>query len=271
MFIHGGPGLNSNPERKGLSNIFLKNKISCIFWDEPSALRQPKPFFGNELAYSNCLKSIHSTVQLYKPKILIGGSFGSQTCLDYIKNYKHDVDLKLIFISPTFDIFKTILNMILISEKDFYELDTNKFFKIQELKSKIKSFWDENMKQALMLAWENPKLASYYFVDTEKLKNWFESISEPKYLVDSISQDAVFSEFKSWIKKDAKTKKFKLERNVTLLVGDKDPVWNNKENIESLQDNFKTFETVVFKNTAHFPHLEKPELFVKLINKLLLN
>lgn len=262
LFIHGGPGLNSNPERMVLPRALSIKGVSYQFWDEPSLLRPQGPPFKADGAYKNWLDAIHRAVEEYQPRILVGGSFGGRACVDYLKLHSPKLDFKLLFVSPTLDMQRLLLQMMKISAADFSKTDDEKSKRLKALIGASHSFWDTSMQDGITLAWENPSLAPHYFFNKEVLAEWVNAYSDPTYRIDLEAQDTVF--------RDYKTRKFpnlgkQSKRPVMVLYGDYDPVFDLNETQAILGEEFDQVEFRQFQSAGHFPHLEHPKKFTDLI------
>lgn len=265
VFIHGGPGLNSNPERVILTQPLIDANISYYFWDEPSRLRSDGHAFKTEMAYTNALNSIAETIRLHRPKVLVAGSFGAQLCLDFLASFKPKEDLKILFVSPVFDLYKAHRRVVSLALECFETTEPEKFLRLKKFENEIRSVWDTPMKSALALAWEAPKLPTLYFCDQSLVGQWYGSMSDEKYGIDPVSQEAVLSEFE----KRSVGRPQVMNNKVTCLVGDSDP-FIDQDSIQAIIETcFRSTENIIFKHSGHFPHLESRDHFVKLLQKIL--
>lgn len=262
IFIHGGPGLNSNPEQMALSEFLKQNQIEAFFWNEPSNLRPNGEKFIVENAYKNILKSIHASVLKYQPKILVGLSFGAQACIDYLLSYDYDPELEVLFISPCLDLFEANCKIMRLSQEDFQLSAPEKAKRIESYLKKTQELWDADMKNGHSLAWENPKLAQKYFIDQKVLEHWAQAMSSPGYQPDAASADAVIKDFKEF-----QTPHKKIKKQAHLLLGSQDPIWHPKKNMQKLESVFENVKTIELK-AGHFPHLEHQEEFKNLIKQI---
>lgn len=260
LFIHGGPGLNSNPEREILSQLLDDRKLSYYFWDEPSELRASKVIFDEKKAFTNCLHSLHQAISEHKPKTIAASSFGGLLVLNYLSQFPIE-DTNILFIGPTFDLDSAFKKMMTISENDFAKNEPGKASKLSELRKGIKELWDDSTQKGLALAWENPLLLSHYFENSEIMMKWAQSLSDPQFAQDPKSQNAILMELKCL----PEIKEFDFKGHVKLFNGHKDPVVDPIATRQVLTRYFSSFEEEVVSDAGHFPHLENPEAFIQAI------
>lgn len=266
LFIHGGPGLNSNPERLILSGILQDQNVSAVFWDEPSLQRPQETLFQEESAYRNWLKSLQQAVEKYSPKVLVCESFGALACMDYMKIYRPTLDFKLLMISPTLDLKRLFLRMMELSEQDFAKTDVEKAAFLRKARTLCEEFWDQHMQEGLSLAWQNPNLANHYFVNKSILSSWASAYAEPPYNIDFSSQQAVLKDAQGFVPPPLESK---WKKPVVVLTGEQDPVFNHGETHSILDAHFSSVEYKECPRTGHFPHLENPDFFMKLVEGLI--
>lgn len=264
LFVHGGPGLNSNPERKILSPFLNFEKISYHFWDEPSELRTSNFPYREDCALSNCLNSLNECILKCRPKVIAASSFGAQMLLHYLNRFKTD-DLQILFVGPTFNVDNTFKKMMMISEKDFMESDPQKSAELTQMRMNIQKLWDVQTQNALNLTWQNPKLLSHYFVNAEVMSAWIESLSQPEYASDPKSQNAILEELKQL----PSPKTIQFNGSVNLFLGSQDPVFDAQDTFKTLKDFFPSYKEETVADAGHFPHLEKPQVFIKTIKSMI--
>lgn len=101
LYFHGGPGLNSNPEKNLLLSRFKKRGFDPKFYNEPSLLRPNGPPFKEDKAFQNYLDCAEEfLLQHYNktPLILIGHSFGAHPVCHLIKRHPEKI-ASVVFIS----------------------------------------------------------------------------------------------------------------------------------------------------------------------------
>ncbi len=254
LFIHGGPGLNSEPEKRLLSSHLKEFKTH--FWNEPSELRGQKISTN---AYQDWLNSIKKMQP--ENSILIANSFGSLGALHLIEQ---EIKLKkIVFLSPTIQLHQVFLKMIELAIFDFQKRNDDKANEIQKLKNTISSFYDSSMQKALDLTFQDPDLFPHYWQNYKILGEWGAILGEQEFQFDFQSQKAVLNNLKD---KFTELPSLKSNARVTVIYGENDPVWLDS-NISLFQSMFKDIKFHKFEDCGHFPHLENKELFIKVIEQ----
>lgn len=262
LFIHGGPGLNSQPLQYMVRSYGLFDKINAnvIFYDQrscgASSIIKNVSHKDNIEDLKNLVLYLEETQNILISSI-IGHSYGakllSDTLLrDYIKK-----DIKIIYLSTSTNILEPRFNNMMF---DLFTLKTKSVEKYKELFSKIEddNLWELtskidipfDIKERSMLYWSNLDM----FDKISQYNNPFK-----------MNQDVFIS-----IRKEIYDKKASYDININienpkiLIVGFHDYIMNG---YKTFLDNKSI--AYLFMKSAHFPHIEENEKFCEIINKFI--
>src|SRR4051794_19835134 len=121
LYFHGGPGLNSNPEKHLIGPDLARAGFDVVYWNEPSTFRPGGAPFQPSGAYENYL---HQAELFFLeqsgecPVLLIGHSFGAHAVAHLGERYPEKT-AGLIYISPDLSIQDADLNMFRFIQQDF--------------------------------------------------------------------------------------------------------------------------------------------------------
>jgi pimeloyl-ACP methyl ester carboxylesterase len=270
LFAHGGPGLNCEPERRGLALLLASRGLDCTYWDEPSALRpalSDVPFRDTN-AYRNWLQSLDVEITRCAPKVLVGISFGALGVMDYLKMRTSLVPSlrHVVMIAPTLNLNRVFQKMMQLSEGDFAKSQPDLAVRLRALRGETRAFWDAPMREALALVWQNPQLLTHYSNDTEILRRWGEAFARPGYEIDFASQNAVLADMAKAPPPSLTDGSLPLP--LAVLYGTMDPVFDLQDVKEIVRTNFTDCRFEKWEGVGHFPHLERPEEFVRFLEQI---
>jgi pimeloyl-ACP methyl ester carboxylesterase len=259
LFLHGGPGLNSEAERRILAPILSAQGFDFTFWNEPSHNRPEGHAFQKDRAFSGWLESIEAVLREQGPfELLVGSSFGALAALHLLARGRISF-ARFVMLSPTLDLLATFHKMMDLAVRDFSGTEPSKAAALLELQKRSRSFFDGPTRQAMELVYQDPLLLGHYWVDHEILPRWASVLSEPRFGLDRESQNAVLAEMAS----TPETHPLNSLRGIhaMLMVGARDPVRDDERNLGIARPFLGSIERHVFAKSGHFPHLEEPEAF----------
>lgn len=240
IFIHGGPGLNSNPESQLLVKDFTSRDHEILFWNEPSCQRDKN--FTTVNAYSRWLESLSSYIQDHSKDekvALIAHSFGAFAVNDLLPSLGERI-AELCLVAPLSDALRLDENIMSLARKSDSKLDV--------------AFTQERF-DALMGALSDPKvLPSYWYNkgEAELYNQCFNGQFAPDFssfeaVRKSVPHNTIRHTFKS---------------KVTAIYGDKDPVVKLSQDRELLMRLYPQCRTHLSQNSAHYPHIEEKNEFL---------
>lgn len=256
LFLHGGPGLNSNPEKHLIRDRFHNAGLDIFFWNEPSSQRSPKPVsynFTNWLASAgNCLQD---AARGGKKVHLLAHSYGAQAAIGLSQKYPCMIE-RIIFITPAFIIHDVDMKVFAFCKTDYSDSDPEKAGLLEEIMRKAGEGFDDAKASGWLLALGNSCLATHYFNNHEAMQKYFGYLmGEYQIDVESLME----------VRKSA----YRLpvsERSdipaVLFFCADDEIIDMDlqKKSCESYFSNI--IKTVVFKRSKHFPHLDEPDRFL---------
>lgn len=263
LFIHGGPGLNSECERRVLDPLLRGAGIECTFWNAPSNLRPDGDAFWADAAFAGWLDSLERALSAEKAPVgLIGSSFGALTALHLLQRRPQDVG-ELVLSAPAIDLFGALTGMMRYAAQDFAKSAPEKAAKMNEFLDSTRSILDPAMQQGLALAGEDPTLFANYWANGEKLAAWDAVLAEPCFGFDAEMHGAVLVDYASG--------RYSLEgalpdRPVKVVYGEKDAAVDSAATTSWLRARFSTVKDWKFDQSSHFPHVEEPGKFLEVLS-----
>ncbi|HLE12420.1 MAG: hypothetical protein A2504_01420 [Bdellovibrionales bacterium RIFOXYD12_FULL_39_22] len=251
VYLHGGPGRNSNAEEQ-----LLKNKISSalnldqsniFFWHEPSVNRGYK--HSSLSPYEAWFDSAKNSIT-HKNTILIAHSFAAIAALSLCQELSSSIK-KLILIAPAIDIFhvdKMIFSLVAnIKNSDFLKNARSDFF---------------NLDAFLQVA-DYPHLERHYWANKLAMEQyWSINSSSPQWQFDVTSFIGV-----------RQTLNVQLPSNINTptmaIYGAHDEVVNFHHQNNLIKKIASNYKSVIFANSAHFPSLEESDHFIHTLQNFL--
>ena len=93
LFLHGGPGLNSEAERQILGPLLKSYELEISFFDEPSLLRPQGPIFDQQGASRGLIASAAEALHRLPGKVtLIGVSFGARVAEHLVAEFPEKLE-----------------------------------------------------------------------------------------------------------------------------------------------------------------------------------
>jgi pimeloyl-ACP methyl ester carboxylesterase len=263
LFVPGGPGQSSEPDRRALQPHLERAGIRSVFWNEPSPLRPDGTPFRAEGAYAALLEDLAGTLRgLPAPVALVGTSFGAYS----VSRLLADDELRgrvgdVVLIGPVFDQAGCLRRIMELSRADFAATAPDKARRLARLLGSTRELFDEPMQQGLALAFENPGLPQHYFADDEALAAWAAVLAEPAWGTDPVSQAAVLADLRD--APPLPDGAFDLPCRV--VFGDRDPVSSPGLVRERLDADYPGWSCRVVREAGHWPHLEKPAELARVV------
>jgi pimeloyl-ACP methyl ester carboxylesterase len=261
LYFHGGPGLNSNPEKHLLKPLYNRNNIDLKFFEEPSLKRPAGPIFKSENAYENYL--VHAEKFLMEhfngeQLDLVCHSFGSHICRHL--GFKHSDKIRQIFfINSALDLPGTDKNVFNFVSNDYK--NHNEFENAEKLKNyalKIGTTFDEFSIKGWLLVSENPRFMHYYWTDKSMMRDFVQYFSPPQYEIDP---EAFILTRQSWFEPEVSETAIK----VHTIFGLNDIVVNKDKEIEILKNNYSNVTVIFIEDCGHYPHIEKSDSVLRII------
>jgi len=265
LFLHGGPGLNSSPEKKLLTPGFSKRELHVHYWNEPSLLRPHEGPYLKDHPYTGWIRSAEKMLLAIAeetgPVHMIGHSFAVNPIMDLLSKHSNLVS-KISLIAPGFDLHTCHRNIVQIAIKDYEEDTSIVADELRKLLTQTRYMFDPPMTEALKLALQDPKLLKHYWSRPEQMIASLETMQSSEMQPDFPAFFEVLTEMSVRIRAGIHYPK-NLKIPVQVAFGSADPVVLRNAEEPTVLDIFPTAEIKIFENCSHYLHLDEPEKFIE--------
>lgn len=245
LFIHGGPGLNSNPERNLFKNSFSEGD-KIYFWDEPK-----------NATYEISCEDLAKTILSFSEELtVIAHSFGAFILNEVLPLIEHKL-CKIILLSPVSslpDLDRKLIQSVADSSENL-KIFLNSF-------DESVSF-SETRYNHLLIAAGSPDLAPQYWHKKHLMSGYFQYMQGDQYQFD-------LGNFKS-IRETCAEIKIHNETEVPteIIYGLHDP-FINYEDKNFIGQFYRNSTIHLFTESAHYAHIEEMDKFLGtvVLNKL---
>lgn len=249
LFIHGGPGLNSQAEEKMIESKFRSQGLRISFWNEPSEMRDGVKEISFDIAIESLVKEFQ---KFQNPPVLIAHSFGAQYALGLI-NKLGLKNQKVIYICPDLEPLNTDLNIIKLAKNYFEREDKDKFHQLEQLTQTFTNSFDEIRIQALGIVGTYQDLFFNYWVDKDVMSTYYSFHTEEySFNINSYLTIRATSPLELIENFD--------RENSLVLYSIHDPIINLNRN----------FEFTLIKDSGHYPHIEVTDQIIGITKNFLL-
>lgn len=259
IFIHGGPGFNSNPEVNLIAPMFEKAGHKFIVWNEPSALRVGEEFVAAS-AYQNALKSaekfIEKQYEISGSVNIIAHSFGSHIARHLMLEKPHLID-RVIMVSPSLNQHNCDLNIFKIALNDLKGTNLAQAQILEKLIPNVVEEFNENKLNAYVVASSVPTLFVNYWANTQDMGEFFQYYSG-QYAFDINSFIAVRSTMPV-------VKMVDINVPTLFVFGENDPVINYKDALDSVVPYFVNNQVTIIPGARHYSYITQKDKFFKLV------
>jgi pimeloyl-ACP methyl ester carboxylesterase len=257
IFVHGGPGLNSKPERELLAPNLKEQGFDILFWDEPQD-------FHSKNTYNEIVLDLVNKINQHKQDVcLIGHSFGARIVIDALKSNRITSKIKsTLFLSPALDMCSGDDKIINYGLSKLETLNPEVASTIKKhIPNLINDQFDDLKGETLLLAFQ-----SGYFVenfinpsDFEKYFSYFQN--EFSFRVE----DHVAIRKVAGYLKDGNND-FKQIKNTT-IVGTNDPIFNDEAQLSMTLSYFPNATIQKWDTVSHYPHMDATAKFLELLKE----
>lgn len=269
FFIHGGPGLNSAPEKEQLLPHFLSRGYSNVFfWNEPSALRNSipeeilqQPEYSTKTIdyYYSQLRKEFSQFAKDRPVTVFALSFGAlgamRLCEDFNQSIHH-----LYLISPA-TLLKATLRKIATTSLNLNHPNADVLQAALHRDENQVDLINNDFEIALQNAFQNPPLLTKYFYNPLRFQQTLQSWSQPQYAPDFMNLFSILKSLSRVTVEAFLPKNFSVP--TTLILGKEDPFTLGDLEFQNIKSRNKMPTHLVwFDEASHYAHLDQPELFL---------
>ena len=260
LFIHGGPGFNSNPEKHLLTELFSQNGDELLLWNEPSPQRSSGT---NHVEFKDLCESLEKTItEVSKdgPVIVLAHSFGALV-LNQILPAIGERIAAIVLISPATDLFSADLKILEVSKKDLHGSAEAEVLAESIRTLKPGANFSPLRQNALMTAAGNANLTSHYWFKKTAMPSYYEYFNGPQY---QFNLDSFFSIRNSCA---SDTIKQTTETPTAVIYGRHDFVVLPDE-FDGLKKFYPNSSINIFEESGHYAHIEEPDKFLRLCKSL---
>jgi pimeloyl-ACP methyl ester carboxylesterase len=261
VFLHGGPGLNSNPEAHILASYLSSLKHEAFFWNEPSDLRPDGEHYNNETAFGRAVESAEKFVtKICQDKVyrkskceltLMAHSFAVHYAVRLAQKFKKQI-VEIILISPGLNINDADKNILKLAMNDLEKMGHSDVSnQIASLLPLLKEEFDQNKMQAFILGSQDGALFVNYWSDLNLMQAYF-SYVVGEYAFDAKGMFAV----RATLPKIEEAPSEKISIPTSVYFGELDPVTPAQEQIPALKKYFSNLAIHILTEAKHYPHIE---------------
>lgn len=257
LFVHGGPGFNSNPEKNLWSEKFNQNGHEIFFWNEPSANRPSNIEFSVDNAFENQKESLLKFIkeQISGDFIIIAHSYGAFLTHSILNEISQKV-IKIIYIAPVLNLKELDENFMTISALDYEKNgDIQSATLIKDLVKTLPESFNEERFASILEAFKNPSVFNYYWSNSDAQMDYNKYFAQEGHEFDLVSYKAV----RESIKNEKISNNY--EFPIVAIFGAYDPISIIKNELKNLYTCYSKVESQVYSNSSHYPHIEESERF----------
>jgi pimeloyl-ACP methyl ester carboxylesterase len=255
IYLHGGPGLNSYPEKKLLSPYFEKHNKNLTLWNEPRN-------FKTTDYYREIKQSVYELINAKSNRIhILAHSFGAYIILDLLSEISNKLD-SVTFLSPAVDLVSADDRIIKLGHDIHKKSNPEMAKRMEILMPKLTREYDKDKLDCLLLAFE-----SGYFIQNFSSQQSFEKYFS--YLTGEYEfrlED--FLKIKPSIT-PLNSNPSKVDIECYAFFGDDDPIFKKRTEMPILEQFFKKVNAIELAQGAHYPHIDaQEEIFKFLFEKI---
>lgn len=261
LFFHGGPGLNSNPERHMLRSLYEQHGIILCTWDEPSGLRGTANTSGGQTRFEQLLKSAEDFLLMHfeSDSIAVAGhSMGCQIVAWLMQ--RHNDKIKTVFmIGPCFHLYnadRRVFNFIAGDLKKEHNLAAHE--KMQSIINNISGRFDDNAAAGWQLALSNAHLFDFYWSNNQLQQTYLSYFTAPQFSVDT---ESFFEVRKSYYAPELTQRGEK----TVIIHASSDNVMSIDEDISLIKNKFPANKVYALEGRTHFIHIEEARSVLDII------
>lgn len=262
VYLNGGPGLNSEPERHLLAPYIEKLNHEAFFWDEPSELRPGNDTYSQDKAFDQAQESAEKFINEICHKknerglkcelTLMAHSFSVHHAIRLAEKFSNIIK-ELILISPALNIKDADNNIFKIAVKGL--ADEGYAEASAELAAMIPSMeeaFDQKKIQAFMLASQYATLFVNYWGNMNLMHQYF-SFMQGEYSFDAKGMFAV----RASMPKVNEYPVGPISIPTQVYFGELDPISLPEQQITALRKYFTTLDVHIMAGAKHYSHLER--------------
>lgn len=266
VFVHGGPGLTTVPERRWFGSDLDAAGIPSVFWNEPSRTRPEGPPFQTERAFSRAVETLAKVVEDLEDIVWVAHSCGIHYVLA-LPEHQLAKTRHAVLVAPSFALREGIRQIAVLAATDFREHEPEKAARLEQLLSVSTALFDDAMADAAQLALSDATLLTHYWQDPAAMARFMSMWQEPGAALDPECFFAVLRDLSpSW--HDDLSHLSRVNAPAIVVFGDRDPIVDSALAMTFASDIFSTAESRTMPHAGHFPHLEHQEPFLEILREV---
>ncbi len=261
LHIHGGPGLNANPERHLLLPRFEARGLELALFEEPSAQRPDGPAVDPADAFAAYMQAARDFLRSQAgagPVVVVGHSFGAIAAV-LLSAEMPGLVKALVTLGAALDQATATRRLLRLAASHCAE--PARAQSLNAHAENLQTQFDENAQQGLMLATEDTGFMQSYWCDPALGQAYLQHYTAPRYELDAEAFMAVRSSL-NW------TMPAGCQVPVTAIHGARDPLVPAVDAVPLLRRSFEQVEAVEFAGSAHYPHIEETDRFLNLLEDI---
>jgi len=267
IYLHGGPGMNSNPEMHLLKRPYLDAGFRLLFWNEPSINRPLGYPFRETDSFQNLLDSAESFfLEQYREfqgeKLpIFAFCYGCIPAFHLMKLHPEKIS-KVILVTPDFCFAEANENMFRLAMKSYEKQRNN--FAVEELSAALQNYdgsFSATTERGFRQYVASPELFNYYWSDEKSMEQFCKYFSGDDYSLDI---EAFFKVRKSMYP----VKLNSCDIPCLLIHGTKDRIISIESEIKNLEGQIENLQIVTIE-CDHYVHIEALETCIATISNFL--
>ncbi len=259
VFLNGGPGFNSEPEKNILGPYLNSKGHEAFFWNEPSGLR-------GQASTLNAFESATEDASLFIKKIcddksalhlpceltLVGHSFAVHYVVRLVDMHSDSIK-ELILVSPAINMEDPDKNIFLLAVKGLIdEGHPEVSAELAAMIPKIGEAFDNAKMQAFIHVSQYAALFLNYWTDLSLMQKYF------SYLNGEFSFDPnAFFAVRQTLPLVNKSPSSKISIPTQIYFGAEDPIVLVDQQLPLLKKYFTSFDVHILAGTRHYSHIER--------------
>jgi pimeloyl-ACP methyl ester carboxylesterase len=263
LFIHGGPGFNSQPELKILGPALKKVGVTLSGFDEPSSFRPAQNDVSEPRAFQRVVTALTKTLSSQSFDLIFAHSWGIYPLIKALQDPKVSRPNKIVLISPILDLYEAHKYLAETAASDLDSIDTEKAAAIRKKLQMSQTFFDQELQEALQLGLAAPNLLSHFWCNANAAGAYFGSLTSPEYQVDIQNFFQILADFS--LEENKYPSVFSDTTNYQVIIGEKDAYPERAFALGRLGELVPSFTTTIIQGANHYPHIEKPNEFIEAV------
>ncbi len=255
VFIHGGPGLNGNPERELLVAPYGSAGLELLAWDEPSSLRPEGAPFQAERAWPAWLESALAFVEQHAqagPVTLMTHSFGAWVGWEIARERPQLVE-RVVYVAPALSTAQDHKNTLSHARDAFGAAgDEARSAQMSGILDAYSGSFDDNTRAGWLLALECAGIFDAYWCDKERMAAYLAhyagayGLDVPSFLGVSAGRPAEPAPGTS-------------EVPASVIWGAQERIVDRALSAAHLRARHASLSEHTLQDAAHYPHIERAD------------